>query len=265
MSLFRSFAIAFSTYSKIPMPIFEWKEKDMKWVLIFFPWVGAVVGAAYWLWGYFTGADFLALNSIARVLVLAAIPVLITGGFHVDGFLDTMDAVHSYAPREKKLEILKDPHIGAFGVIMAILFAVIDVAAMSVVAEGIDAYGNEVLLCFAGVFILSRIFSGFSVLHFPKAKKEGSLNTIGDNARNRIVTISLVIELIIVVALELFISLIFGAVVTGTVLLVFLYYYFKSKKVFGGTTGDLAGYFVTLSEIMAAITVAIAVLIMRFV
>lgn len=263
MSVFRSFAIAFSTYSKIPMPIFEWKEKDMKWVLIFFPWVGAVIGAVFWLWGFFTGSDYLALNSLARTLILAAIPVLITGGFHVDGFLDTMDAVHSYAPREKKLEILKDPHIGAFGVIMAILFAVIDVAAMSVVREGIDVYDNEVLLCFAGVFVLSRIFSGLSVLHFPKAKKEGSLNTIGDSARNKIVTIALVIELAVVVALELYFSLIIGGVVIGTMLLVFLYYYYKSKKVFGGTTGDLAGYFVTLSEIMSAVTVAIAVLIMR--
>ena len=38
-------------------------------------------------------------------------------GFHVDGFMDTMDALHSYQPRERKLEILKDSHIGAFSVI----------------------------------------------------------------------------------------------------------------------------------------------------
>ena len=32
----------------------------------------------------------------------------------MDGFMDTMDAVHSYGDRTKKLEILKDPHLGAF-------------------------------------------------------------------------------------------------------------------------------------------------------
>ena len=42
----------------------------------------------------------------------------VTGGFHIDGFMDTMDAFHSYKPREEKLAILKDSHIGAFAVIM---------------------------------------------------------------------------------------------------------------------------------------------------
>ena len=35
----------------------------------------------------------------------------------MDGFLDTMDAIHSYGDRSRKLEILKDPHLGAFAVI----------------------------------------------------------------------------------------------------------------------------------------------------
>ena len=35
----------------------------------------------------------------------------------MDGFLDTMDAIHSYGDRSRKLEILKTPHLGAFAVI----------------------------------------------------------------------------------------------------------------------------------------------------
>lgn len=48
--------------------------------------------------------------------------LLITGGIHIDGYMDTMDAVHSYGNREKKLEILKDSHIGAFAVIMLVTY-----------------------------------------------------------------------------------------------------------------------------------------------
>ena len=51
-------------------------------------------------------------------------PLLVTGGFHVDGFLDTCDALHSYQSMEKKQEILKDPHIGAFAV-LSLLTAVL--------------------------------------------------------------------------------------------------------------------------------------------
>ncbi len=47
----------------------------------------------------------------------ALIPVWITGGIHLDGYADTCDALSSYGDREKKLEILKDPHCGAFAVI----------------------------------------------------------------------------------------------------------------------------------------------------
>ena len=45
-------------------------------------------------------------------------PVLVTGGIHLDGFLDTADALSSWQPWEKKLEILKDSHAGAFAIIM---------------------------------------------------------------------------------------------------------------------------------------------------
>ena len=112
MRIIKSCIVAFSMYSKIPMPQFEWKEEDMQYMLCFFPWVGAVIGVCLYLWNRFCAA--FQVGRIAYVLFAVAIPILVTGGFHVDGFMDTMDALHSYQPRERKLEILKDSHIGAF-------------------------------------------------------------------------------------------------------------------------------------------------------
>ncbi len=45
------------------------------------------------------------------------IPILVTGGIHLDGLLDTVDAKSSYGDRKKKLAILADPHVGAFAII----------------------------------------------------------------------------------------------------------------------------------------------------
>ena len=45
--LLSSCVIAFSTYSRIPMPQAEWNEKTMRHTLAFFPLVGAAVGAAF--------------------------------------------------------------------------------------------------------------------------------------------------------------------------------------------------------------------------
>lgn len=43
----RAAIIAFSMYSRIPMPMFEWKEEDMKYAMCFFPAIGAVIGAVF--------------------------------------------------------------------------------------------------------------------------------------------------------------------------------------------------------------------------
>ena len=66
--LFSSCVIAFSTYSRIPMPQVDWNEKNMKHTLAFFPLVGAAVGAAFW------GAD-----ALCRLLDLGAMAASMTG------------------------------------------------------------------------------------------------------------------------------------------------------------------------------------------
>ena len=78
------FFIAFSMYSKIPMPQFEWKDEDMRYALCFFPWVGAVIGVLWYLWKWI--CDRFAVGTLCYAVVGTAIPILVTGGFHVDGF-----------------------------------------------------------------------------------------------------------------------------------------------------------------------------------
>ena len=112
MKLIRSCIVSFSMYSKIPMPQFKWNDDDMKYMLVFFPWIGAVIGLLLMLWRYIY--SHFGVADICYVCIGALIPIAVTGGFHIDGFMDTMDAFHSYKPREEKLAILKDSHIGAF-------------------------------------------------------------------------------------------------------------------------------------------------------
>ena len=100
----RSLCVAFSMYSKIPMPQVEWTKESMQYCICFFPAVGAVIGAATLLWNMLVGAKL--SGSLLFTAVLILIPVLITGGIHLDGLLDTADALSSYKTKEEKLEIL---------------------------------------------------------------------------------------------------------------------------------------------------------------
>ena len=120
MSIIKSLVIAFSMYSKIPMPHLELDEKDMKYVMGFFPLIGLITGTLVYGWIY--AGEILYVPDISRTLVLIILPVIITGGIHVDGYMDTCDALNSYGDREKKLAILKDSHIGAFAVIKLLVY-----------------------------------------------------------------------------------------------------------------------------------------------
>jgi adenosylcobinamide-GDP ribazoletransferase len=244
MSILKACIIAFGTYSKFPVPYFEWKEKDMKYSICFFPFVGVLLGAAEWLW-FWICVNY-GMGSLFKAAGAVIINILVTGGIHIDGYMDTMDALHSYQPVEKKLEILKDAHIGAFAVIMLSVLLLAYIGAL----PGIDF--NNVPL-FASTFVFSRILSGLSVVLFKGAKKGGMLYAFSSSAQKKVVCISLVMELLFMAAGTIWIYKIKAVFVIVAMLIVFIYYRYKSYKEFGGITGDLAGWFLCLSEMVAVI------------
>ena len=124
-----SLLMAFSLYSKIPVPQRQWNDKSMKYCICFLPLVGAVIGVLQYF--AFILLQRLSLGAVFRGAVLSALPILVTGGIHMDGYLDTCDAIHSYGSREKKLEILKDPHVGAFAVMGGIVYFVLSLGVWS--------------------------------------------------------------------------------------------------------------------------------------
>ena len=114
-NLLEGMVIAFAMYSKIPMPRVEWEKENMRYALCFFPLVGVSIGLLVSLWKGMQ--EEFAFGTLLFACIGAVIPVLVTGGIHLDGFLDTVDALSAYASQEKRLEILKDPHTGAFAII----------------------------------------------------------------------------------------------------------------------------------------------------
>ena len=262
----KAFAVAFSIYSKIPMPRFNWESEDMKYHLCFFPWVGAVIGLVEA--GWYQLCIWKGIATFPFVMVAMAIPLLITGGFHVDGFMDTCDALHSYQDREKKLEILKDPHIGAFAVICLALYMLLAAGASSLVYEGLatgtflESKGLREVLVLSLGFVLSRALSGLSVVCMQGAKKKGMLQTASDTAGKKTVRFFLLLQAVLCGGAMLFCNPILGGVTVGMSFLTFAYYAYMSKKQFGGITGDLAGYFVTMAELMQLVGAAVYFLVM---
>ena len=101
MNLIGSFVIAFSMYSRIPMPrIGLGRKSGCAMRFDFFPLIGAVIGAIEI--ATFALCEILSAGVLFRTCLLTAVPLLITGGIHMDGYLDVTDARHSYGERVKK-------------------------------------------------------------------------------------------------------------------------------------------------------------------
>ena len=247
MKWIRSFIIAFSMYSKIPMPKVQWTKSSMQYAFCFFPLVGGVAGALSWGTGLglFVLRDEGKLPALFPAVFLTILPLLITGGIHMDGFLDTSDARHSYGEREKKLAILKDPHTGAFAVISAAIYLLWSLALWSAADE-------KVLPGMTCVMVLSRTLSGLSVTVGKGAKSDGLAAAFREAAKQKAVWISTGFYL---VACVVFLVVVSGVIPAMLLLLtvgaVFAWYLRMAVREFGGITGDLAGWFLQVCELTA--------------
>lgn len=248
MFLIYNMITAFATFSRIPMPRIDYSEKNTKYSLCFFPVVGAAVGALMLL--VHALCAWLAIGTIFRAALLLAVPVLVTGGIHLDGYCDTVDALSSFASREKKLQILKDSNAGAFAVIYCGLWYFLYFGALT----ELDAAFYVIL----PGFVLSRALSALAVVNFRSAKEDGMGAHEKKNANRKAVTVTMIVWILAASALMVWLSPVCGAVGIAAAGLSFLYYRVKSYRQFGGFTGDLAGWFLQISELAVCLSVTAA-------
>ena len=154
MRYLRAVSMAFSMYSRLPMPWVRWSDDCRAWVLCAFPLVGAVLGLLLLAWSAL--ADLLTLTPQLRAAGAVLLPLAYTGGIHMDGFCDTCDALASHQDRARKLEILKDSRVGAFAVLGCVSYLLLQYALWCQ-----PGWEKEDLWVLALVPVLSRAMSGY--------------------------------------------------------------------------------------------------------
>ena len=258
MKILKTLAAAISMYTKIPMPHFDKDDEGYERAIMFLPLVGILIGAVMFI--IIRAFSLWRISVYARAVFAVIIPLLITGGFHVDGFMDTVDVISSYGSPEKKLEILKDPHIGSFAVIRfaTALLAMIGSVLVVLNIETKEEVPAFILAC--GTFAISRALASITSVIMSKSKAEGMLVSETENAGGVCIFVA-GIQLIAVLAFMAYLD----AINTGVILLAFalftVYYGYMTKKNFGGVTGDTAGYYITAGEMFAILALAASLVI----
>ena len=226
----------------------------MRYALCAFPLIGAVCGGCWWGWSILCAS--LNVPLLLQGAGLCLIPILLTGGIHLDGYADTCDALASCAAPAKKQEILKDPHCGAFAVIRLCSYFVANLA----FCTALDLT-SQALWCMGFAFVLERALSGLAVALFPLAKNTGLAHTYAAASnRKRVVGVLLVI-CILVGAGMIWAGGVTGGAMIAVGLGVFWRYRVVADRQFGGISGDLAGWFLQKAELWMLATLVVCQLI----
>lgn len=239
MSALETIQVAFAMYSALPMPQPEWNAKNMRYAMCAFPLIGLVCAAGWWVWS--AVCLYFSIPYLLQGAGLCLLPVLITGGIHLDGYADTCDALASNAGPAKKQEILKDPRCGAFAVIKLCTYFVAYLALCEALEPTPRALG-----CMSCAFVLERAMSGLAVCRFPLAKNTGLAYTFATAADKK--NAGRILYAVTLLAAAGMIAL-GGTLVLAAGLLVFLRYRTVAQKQFGGLSGDLAGWFLQRAEL----------------
>ena len=270
MRYIRGFFMSLGNFSVIPCPYRPWDERARGLMLVFLPIVGLLIGFLWYLLSLLM--DYGQLPIQLKAALLAVYPFLVTGFMHLDGFMDTTDAILSRRPLVEKQRILKDPHCGAFGVIAVAILLLFQFSAVWAVLEGpwYEAYfrGPDGWYVFLLIPVVSRACSALSLLiwkplsHSQYANKEVVVDKTKEKRKAGYIAA--------VAAILVSPGILFGlaAMISGPiqyksllVLAVMILIYGLSishaRRELGGVSGDLTGYALTISEAGALMALAV--------
>ncbi|MCL5257602.1 MAG: adenosylcobinamide-GDP ribazoletransferase [Chloroflexi bacterium] len=165
----RNLLTALGFLTVVPVPEGAGGAEEFGRSFPYFPVVGLFLGGVLVLLNYLLGLVFAPV--VVNALLVVALVVL-TGGLHVEGLMDSCDGILNSSPPERRLEIMKDSRVGAFGVLGAVSALLLKFATISVLA------GDTRVVALLIAPVLSRWAMVFAALHFPYGRAGGGLGSL---------------------------------------------------------------------------------------
>lgn len=245
------------------MPQIEWREDNMRWSLGCLPVVGLLAGGL--LYGWSALAAVTGMQPVLFGAVAVLLPLVLSGGFHMDGFLDAADGIFSRRDRQRRLEIMKDPHCGPFAVLCCGGLLLLELGAWCQLASV-----PALLPTACCLFTLSRSLTVTAGSRLPYTPTS-TLGVLFASRAARGVAGLGIAEVLFSIA-GLFVvgwmaagvgGCIAAAVLAAVSGLLFWRYAAMVRREFGGITGDLLGFFVELSQGVLIVALALCSLFLR--
>jgi len=227
---------AFNLMTTLPLPASkDWQTGDSGRASVWYPFVGLIIGGLTWL--MWMGASRLFSPPVAGILTLI-LWVTLTGGLHLDGLADCCDGLLASTTVERRLEIMKDPRLGAFGGIGLVLTLLLKAAVLSSLtpqsALGILLAASLARWCILPAGLL------------PLARPSGMGADFKAGFRNWFIAAGAIIPLALSITLGTrgLVSLAAGLIAAALVLRL-------AKSRINGVTGDVFGMTVEVVEVVS--------------
>lgn len=242
--IIKAFFMCMGMFTAIPLPWRPWDNELRPIMTACLPGTGLVIGAIWLLAAWLM--SILGLPAALAAAFVVVIPWLLTGAIHVDGYMDTADAVLSWRSREERLRIIKDPHTGSFAVIAFGCMCMVSFAAAWAVADG-----DKGILPLLLIPVVSRCCSAFCVCRLkPLSHSEYAAKKESVGAVSGVIFAILALAGAAFMGLSAVICVL--AVIAGYALSMIYTY-----RIMDGFSGDLAGCALVIGECCGLIAMAI--------
>ncbi|AGA69717.1 cobalamin-5'-phosphate synthase [Desulfitobacterium dichloroeliminans LMG P-21439] len=233
-------ALTFLTRIPLPQPANVTSE-EFTLSQHYYPLVGLILGGVLWASLALLLPIYPPLITAALVLILE---LILTGGIHLDGFMDSMDGLLSARTPDRMLEIMKDSHVGAFGAVSTMVFLLLK---FTLLAELFSLGSLAALYLVLFMPIIARWIFLIGVYYFPYAREKGLGKGFHEASQNtKWIFISQGLLLLLLTYTILNWS---GLVGFSLATLGIFFFTRKVARLLGGLTGDLYGASIELAEL----------------
>ncbi len=221
-------------------------DEDLVASLYYYPLVGVFIGLILTLFYNWAKLNWPLFLSSALTVTLW---ILLTAGLHLDGLMDTFDGLGVRGDRERRLEVMRDSRVGAFGAQAACLLIILKIAALSALSSNLStlalllapAAGRAAIVCLMGTSSYARSESGL-----------GKVFVEGTRLSHIVVA---VLFFVVVSGIYLGEAAAFSALLFQILFFMCIRYFFLVN--FGGVTGDLLGAACEINELALLIIVSV--------
>ena len=228
--IFSGFALAVSMLTTLPFfRVHNFYKGINGYAVMSYPLVGFLLGSL--LYGVH---ELLVpyLPSAHLGVILFALWVLLTGALHLDGFCDTVDGL--YVPKERALEVMKDPHNGGMGMLFGGTFLILKASSLA---------GFELFYLLPIILLIPRLVVVYEIYFFPYVSKQGMSTLAKEEFTKTQLAVATLYSLVLIFFFNTFLLL-------GIALIAMLLIKRFFIKRYGGFTGDIYGFSIEVIELL---------------